>query len=1001
HHVVLTWEGRPDLVENGTGGYLSRLSRRLQWINVSTDGVNSGQPFQSYEFGYIPSPNSSQSLLDSIRRSGVDLDTGVPVNLPPVSLTYRGESPAPTPFKFFDGDAYSWKGLAVSDWAGICDREQLWCQNTATGETRRRTIDMDGDGLVDYVDTKDWNSQTKQWQVYRNNGQGFKTPILWSAPAEFIQTINKNTGVTNQDTFDLNGDGKPDYVVCDGSLPSWQVYWNRGNGFDSTPTPWTSTQSRCRSYNPTNQNTYLDTLDINGDGKPDHVYTQGWSDTNQKWKVYLNQYPAQNGFDSDGIDFLVERQDGGSEDLSIIRIGAGASLNTFDINSDGLPDLVRAPGAGIGKWWIYLNEGTRIRYRATWSPPLNAIRFQDPNGSYTWDTLDINGDGLVDLVDGTNWSEDNTYWEVYLGTGNMDQGFLFTAQKWKALLPFTPFVRQTSGRGYDVFDIDGDGLVDFVDGIREPQGGVHWDVRFNQGADRPQWVLWSERSPAPMRPDLLVGMENGLGGGTALTYGTSTLVDSSGGGIPALPFPVWLVGTLSQDNGLGLFGLTRFSYQGGLFEASDPLGLEFRGFRWMSEEDPLGNITTTEFHQDFLWKGKPKSQRVYNAAGSPPKDVIKDVIWEWAGRCFNNDPLLSGFTSAVCASYGLTGRGHIHLGKRTELLYKDAIQYDWSLSAQDGFDGYGNLIASHTEGATAGIKVAPVYTTITYASLAESGAPLNTYIVARPETITVSETIPVSDGRILEKKKLGYDVRGNQTRVILDPDTGGIQATTVLQYHPSFGYLTQETNARGYPTTYTYDTTYQTYPVTIVNALNQTMTQAFDARWGKLTSSKDPNQAEWQWSYDAFGRLRKEALPEETLNNPQKTLEYFTYTPGTSPVPNRVGAKLKEPNAASGYREQWSFFDGFGRLLQQKHQAYVNGTKTDIAGQTLRYNARGEVEKSLAPFVAAGLDTYSPNHPTEAGTTFTYDALGRLLRQTNPDNTSRSTSYPGFLTTLI
>ncbi|MBI2876155.1 MAG: hypothetical protein HYY20_04675, partial [Candidatus Tectomicrobia bacterium] len=85
----------------------------------------------------------------------------------------------------------------------------------------------------------------------------------------------------------------------------------------------------------------------------------------------------------------------------------------------------------------------------------------------------------------------------------------------------------------------------------------------------------------------------------------------------------------------------------------------------------------------------------------------------------------------------------------------------------------------------------------------------------------------------------------------------------------------------------------------------------------------------------------------------------------------------------------------------EKSEAYLEESKTVIATQTLRYNARGEVEKSLAPFEAAGLDTYSPNHPTGAGTTFTYDALGRLLRQTNPDNTSRSTSYPGFLTTLI
>lgn len=92
-------------------------------------------------------------------------------------------------------------------------------------------------------------------------------------------------------------------------------------------------------------------------------------------------------------------------------------------------------------------------------------------------------------------------------------------------------------------------------------------------------------------------------------------------------------------------------------------------------------------------------------------------------------------------------------------------------------------------------------------------------------------------------------------------------------------------------------------------------------------------------------------IPGETLGvNPRRS---FTYILGSPGVPSRVEVSLKEPNAVGGYSKQNAFLDPFGRLVQEKHQADVDGVKKDVAGRTLVYNGRGEVEKILVPFEAS------------------------------------------------
>ena len=113
--------------------------------------------------------------------------------------------------------------------------------------------------------------------------------------------------------------------------------------------------------------------------------------------------------------------------------------STFDINGDGLPDLIdgidvssgsyRVWGFGTSQyyWKVYLNNGTGFSNTATiWNVPTsfeNASSSGRANGQ-DHSTFDINGDGFPDLIDGIDISSGSYrvwgfgtpqyYWKVYL-----------------------------------------------------------------------------------------------------------------------------------------------------------------------------------------------------------------------------------------------------------------------------------------------------------------------------------------------------------------------------------------------------------------------------------------------------------------------------------------------------------------------------------------------------------------------------------------------------------
>jgi len=169
----------------------------------------------------------------------------------------------------------------------------------------------------------------------------------------------------------------------------------------------------------------LKEIEIKSDGRLVKKYVFNYSVNLAKSKSLLDEITEYGG---DGESQLPENRfeydyDSGDFDETTINWGTpsgswkvraidafGTYDDTFDINGDGLPDLI--DGCEDGHWNVYLNNGSGFdETPINWGTPSGSWKVRDTTTFGTYDdTFDINGDGLPDLIDGC----EDGHWNVYL-----------------------------------------------------------------------------------------------------------------------------------------------------------------------------------------------------------------------------------------------------------------------------------------------------------------------------------------------------------------------------------------------------------------------------------------------------------------------------------------------------------------------------------------------------------------------------------------------------------
>ena len=246
--------------------------------------------------------------------------------------------------------------------------------------------------------------------------------------------------------------------------------------------------------------------------------------------------------------------------------------------------------------------------------------------------------------------------------------------------------------------------------------------------------------------------------------------------------------------------------------------------------------------------------------------------------------------------------------------------------------------------------------------------------------LLVKEVIEPDDSTLCLVTEYTYDAHGNKT------------ASTTRNCNGSTGEAAAPTGDAVF-TARTSNNTFDPrgpFPITSKNALGQSESKTYDPRFGSLTKLTGPNGLSTTWQYDDFGRKTLEIRADGT----QTRWEYlYCYENGVG-CPNISGVQwlIQETALASdGVTRNGPinkrYFDMHDREVRVETQAF-NGL---AIYKDTQYDSLGRPYKVSRPYY---------ENATAYWTTATYDALGRVIQETQPDGSTVSTAYNGLTTTI-
>ncbi|MEI6196660.1 MAG: toxin TcdB middle/N-terminal domain-containing protein, partial [Verrucomicrobiota bacterium] len=968
---------RTDVNSSVIAGSEIITQKRLQNIRV----LNHGQLVRRYNLAYIYSPSTGRSLLQTVTEFGSDNTTYLPAHTFGYSVQssqFTGLYSLPIVSQTTSGDKY---GLAPAN-------------------PDAALMDMNGDGFPDRV-ARRYSAPYSSFLVQLQDGSSFNSQVAWSPVQEetndgsilfntVSSTYTEPLTLWSQSVsslIDLNGDSLPDRVVRqhypngNNIFDHFQVQLNNGDGFN-TRDSWSGLASMDPYFTGSIMNdAYAKTwdgegdlatmIDMNGDGLPDRVM-KGSSDGRFDVQINLNGYfsslVAWNGVTGDGGSYPYAPRDRSA-------VASGYSYiysELMDMNGDGLPDRVLTSG-------VQLNNGHGFNtYQTTWGYSGNPEVVNVSNGAYIWQLIDMNGDGLPDLVG----SGGTGSYSVYFNTGHGFTGASATWQNvntagdgtagWNHLQSWDDY-----GTKVMFIDMNGDGLPDRVERNYNPAWGDRLLVQYNQG---------------PF-PDLLVIATNGIGGSAAINYQPSTWYLNPDDTPQKMAFPVYVVSSVTANDGRGNSGTTSYDYRGAYY---DPTYREFRGFYLVRETDPLGRTTSSWFHQgggnsydgssageyqdDVPKSGMPFAVQTTGSDGqiySLTMNLVNEVLIYNGGNSLNN-VYFPYVQQTLKLDY--TGTGY-YRATATEYTYYTA---SGNLASQTDYgEVTGVNIADQSFSGTSG-ETPPVYHQYTYATLSNSD------IINRPATITVSSD--AAGNNVLRQTACQYFGATGNLQQKSELVCSSASATTSFTYD-NYGNVKTITDPENLVTTINYDAT-ATFPVQkYIGSLTSGF--QYDPRSGALLYATNEQGLVTANTYDVFLRITNSAITPN--GSPTLWRTRYQYNLGGisgNASLNYVRKMENDPAAASGYHETYTYLDGLGRAIQTRDQSETNGQYrvTDAF-----YDARGAVMAQTYPLFQASTSFSIPTGSRTCVYTLN-DPVGRVW-QVNPCATAALNSS-GLVTSV-
>jgi RHS repeat-associated protein len=742
-----------------------------------------------------------------------------------------------------------------------------------------------------------------------------------------------------------------------------------------------------------------------------------------------------------------------------------------DIDGDGFYDLVEyassnsAPGytSGIG-----FGEGTGYGFGVTpggaglygkvlaaFSPPslsIDPVAFGGVLQDYGYALVDIDGDGLVDLVrnhwqraqgsitplpsgggevllnNGTTWLSElgNTKWQVdSFGPGR---------------IPFEIPSEASAGAGSAFVDLDGDGMTDL---IQEEVG----DSNLQPG-------VWFNPNVRPV----ITTFPNGLAQSSTVSYvsitsaaGSATYKDDDGTTDPntkTFAVPMNVVSSLSVEDGTGKGGFntdtTTYTYHS---LRQDSFGRGPLGFHRVEVIDQASQVrTVTTYAQAYPYTGMPTEVDKYQVVGSQ-SHLTNKTTTSYCDTVVAPSPPGLGCGAAQPGPIPPGTTTFVHPFNVVDIAYlhpeSDDLTNEIVTNTLFEFDPMGNSTFVDTrvtriegveesfdktvrntystpeeqlEGypdstivfSTGGTNSTTHTTTFEYSPVSTFGG-VGSHLALAKKHVEPGAGWPVQldtayafdqFGNVVTTTSCASDF-GNCTPGATNPST-----TSDPVHHPPFRTtsVSYDPSVLGAPVSYGIGR----FPTQTTNALGQTETTIYDPLLGKVLTAIGPSGIKTCYAYDPLGRLSAQTdrcnstTPLVTNTSYFLTLPRVSFCPdpgcvpdptGFSPPNSKVVTVITSPSGATA----WTYVNDQGKTTGTLAYAFDGG----FIETTNAYNALGQVTQISTPFELASFS----DQTTPAVTTTTYDSFNRLQSVTVPlgvidssgasKSTTTTTTYNG------
>ena len=940
--VKFQYQARSDTYGGFLFGGKANISKRLSVIESSVNG----QLVKKYTLGYRYSDITGRSQLLNINECDSEGNC-----FPPTQFGYELSSEGlSTSYK------YTNPNLPVNDVMSI---NKIFLQ------------DVDKDGRTDLAVL---GALKKKVYVYRGKLDGtFETSPVTSSIGDCLPNV------MFVELADINADGFLDVVNVQSNPSRVCVLFGRGDGgFESVVITTTITANlddlEVLRFNDLNADGYTDLLVYTEDGIASAYLSLG----DGTFSEFDPGYVKNCGFSV-------------SEQLALRLFGC----DYHDVNGDGLADAVlKSDKTSTAKVAVRLSKGNidnlETSYITTappgdWVPRYYDIRF-----------IDVNGDGALDYV----WTKDSEF-VAYVFLGHGDGSFELTpvttdidGSGWSATNYTNDFIDMNGDGVVDlvmtninngtihIFPGKGDGFFDLTPKTIDPDGAYGYSYYKHQFADvdndgKTDYVIlrkgyaYAYAFLSEYSSDRVSEITDGLGATTAISYTPmsydSVYLRGTGSTYPEIDLagPMQVVSNVTTPDGLGGTHSTEYKY-GGL--KVNVLGRGSLGFAWMQATDnQTGIVTKTEYSQTYPYVGQVTKTEQKLSDGT----LLGETTASFNHTLNHNDKVYFPYTEQT-------------IDKKYDL--------DGTLLATTTTDNVFDTFANPTRITVTTVDSEDTVIKDTLSdyindTLSDYINDIHVWHLGRLTRASVTHSN--SQGSITRTSAFTYNSDGLLATEIIEPDNPGLSLHTEYQYD-NFGNKIQVTTSgqgiesRNSSTTYSAD---GRFPETVTNALGHSETRTYDPLLGVMTSLTGPNQLTTTWQYDGFGRKIREDRADGTWSTITRGQCGVTDCPEDAPE----GTGLYTITESSGSTPATVFSDQLGRETRKVKTGF-DGT---LVYEDTEYNSLGQISRKSQPYFKGDTTHWASSE---------YDILGRVKKVSQQGHNGvveNTFSYSGFSTTAI